>query len=123
MTTGFIFLKHLQLKLNEEREVITLKDSPCMYNTPCYLLPSSSTTTSSTATPPYLPTPSSTSTPLLPTPTIVHHLAATPQPAPYFAFTGAVKPQQQQRENAGRFSTLRYVMDGCFQNEDFLTDV
>ena len=97
-----------QLKVNEGSEVITLKDSPCMYNTPCYLLPSSSTTTS-TATPPYLPmTPNNTSTPLLPTPTIVHHLtSSTPQPAPYFAFTGTVKPQQQQRENTRRFSTLR----------------
>ena len=84
-----------------------------MYNTPCYLLPSGSTTTS-TATPPYLPSPpctylpSRTSTPLLPTPTIVHHLAATPQPVPYFAFTGTVKPQQS-RQSSGRFSSLRCV--------------
>ena len=94
-----------QLKVKEKREVITLKDSPLMYNTPCYLLPSGATTTS-TATPPYLPTPTNTSTPLLPTPTIVHHLASTPQPAPYFAFTGTVKPRKHL-ENTGRFSSLR----------------
>ena len=100
-----------QLKVKEEHEVITVKDSPCMYNTPCYLLPSSSTTTS-TATPPYLPTtPNNTSTPLLPTPTIVHHLvSSTPQSAPCFALTGTVKPQQN-RENRGRFSSLRCVFD------------
>ena len=105
-----------QLKVNEGSEVITLKDSPCMYNTPCYLLPSSSTTTS-TATPPYLPTtPTSTSTPLLPTPTIVHHLtSSTPQPAPYFALTGTVKPQQHC-ENTGRFSSLRCVSDTLKKN-------
>ena len=97
-----------QLKVKEKREVITLKDSPLMYNTPCYLLPSGATATS-TATPPYLPTPTNTSTPLLPTPTIVHHLASTPQPAPYFAFTGTVKPRKHL-ENTGRFSSLRFLL-------------
>jgi len=113
----FMAVEEQQLKLNEGNEVITLKDSPCMYNTPCYLLPSGTTSTSSTATPPYLPIPNNTSTPLLPTPTIVHHLtSSTPQPAPYFAFTGTVKPQQQQRENTGRFSTLRRPsLERCLQ--------
>jgi len=112
----FMAVEEKQLKVNEGSEVITLKDSPCMYNTPCYLLPSSSTTTS-TATPPYLPTtPNNTSTPLLPTPTIVHHLvSSTPQPAPCFALTGTVKPQQH-RENTGRFSSLRRPsLERCLQ--------
>ena len=95
-----------QLKVKEEHEVITVKDSPCMYNTPCYLLPSGSTTTSK-ATPPYLPTSTNTSTPLLPTPTIVHHLASTPKPVPYFAFTGTVKPRKHLEPATGKFSSLR----------------
>ena len=109
----------LQLKVNEEHEVITLKDSPRMYNTPCYLLPSGSMTTS-TATPPYLPSPTNTSTPLLPTPTIVHHLTSTPKPVPYFAFTGTVKPRKHL-ENTGRFSSLRCLLHVIVE-EHFLTD-
>jgi len=110
----FMAVEEHQLKVKEKREVITLKDSPLMYNTPCYLLPSGATTTS-TATPPYLPTPTNTSTPLLPTPTIVHHLASTPQPAPYFAFTGTVKPRKHL-ENTGRFSSLRRPsLERCLQ--------
>ena len=85
-----------QLKVKKGNEVITVKDSPRMYNTPCYLLPNGSTTTS-TATLPYMPAPTSTSstatpphvtkrtdspTLLLPTPTVVQHLSSSAQPAP-----------------------------------------
>jgi len=111
----FMAVEEHQLKVKEEHEVITVKDSPCMYNTPCYLLPSGSTTTSK-ATPPYLPTSTNTSTPLLPTPTIVHHLASTPKPVPYFAFTGTVKPRKHLEPTTGKFSSLRRPsLERCLQ--------